>query len=340
MDTDHHPATANFVFTLTFALIMPSLFMSCLEHECRYIDLSANSDATILKKGEAGQWDHRLTGAVSPGALVELGDKFFLYYIGGPGTRSFDQGPKHRALGVATSVDGKNFVKYKGNPVLQYLPNQGQEEGIFSIAAMIDEDGTILLYYGAMRNVGSRPDLVNCYIRLATSTDGYHFTDNGIVLSHSDKRVWGYGDELSPLGAFKQNDKYFLYYLVPNGSGIKWGLAIAELENRRELVKTEPVINDGQWVIGGTVVNSFDNDKMMILLSRSHEWQTGYLEMYSISRNRPTLLRKICETNAFTHLTAACERDGDDCLMVYTRFRDPTGDIKLHRFSKKAVAPF
>lgn len=75
---------------------------------------------------------------------------YFLYYIGADGNRSADGRPRHRALGVAISKDGIHFTKYPCNPIITHLPHSNEEEGVFSAAAMLDESGNVVLYYGAM----------------------------------------------------------------------------------------------------------------------------------------------------------------------------------------------
>ena len=67
----------------------------------------------VIESGSKGSWDIRLGGMISPSTVVKKNGTFFLYYIGADGDRSTDKGPRHRALGVATSTDGINFTKYK-----------------------------------------------------------------------------------------------------------------------------------------------------------------------------------------------------------------------------------
>lgn len=311
------------------------LFFSaaCQEH----FAIVDSEDKRILNKGNAGDWDHILRGAISPGALIKTEHGYLLYYIGADGNRSFDEGPRHRAVGVAQSPDLLQFTKDDRNPVLQFLPNQ-EEEGIFSLATMVDEDGTILLYYGAMTTLEDRRDEVNCDVRLAVSRDGRSFHDRGIVLAHDDKRVWGYGDELTPLGVIKQGDDYFLYYLVPNGKGVKWGFAIATLQHRVDLIETRPIINSGDWVIGGSVVPLYDgSDHIAFVLSRSSDWKNGHLEIYNAPKKSPHDLEKVCELDEFLHLTAFCEPLSDNCAMVYRHYLDPTGTFKINYFDKNLL---
>ncbi len=104
----------------------------------------------VLEPGATGSWDVLLNGAISPAAVVKKDGTYFLYYIGADGFRSTDGDARHRALGVATSTDGIHFTKYTGNPILTYLPNANEEEGIFSAGATLDLADNVMLYYGAM----------------------------------------------------------------------------------------------------------------------------------------------------------------------------------------------
>jgi len=135
----------------------------------------------VVSEGSKGSWDVRLGGAISPSSVVKKDGVYYLYYIGADGNRSADGGPRHRALGVATSTDGINFTKYSGNPVITHLPHNNQEEGIFSAGATLDGNGDIVVYYGALWASNSTTENVDIYIGLAVSSDGLNFTDKGYV---------------------------------------------------------------------------------------------------------------------------------------------------------------
>jgi hypothetical protein len=149
--------------------------------------------------------------------VVKKDGVYFLYYIGADGDRSTDGGPRHRALGVATSKDGIRFEKHSGNPIIKFLPNNNEEEGVFSAAATLDATGNILLYYGAMDAGSQYSTWVTSDVRLAVSRDGFQFTDMGIALSYRDKSVWGYGDELFPVGSFQSDGIWHVYYIAKSG---------------------------------------------------------------------------------------------------------------------------
>lgn len=185
---------------------------------------------TILTEGSG--WDKRFYGALSPCTVIKKNGTYFLYYIGAEGDRSSDGGPRRRALGVATSNDGINFTK-RGR-VLTYLPHNNEEEGIFSAGAFLDDNGEIVMYYSALDAGSATSTLVDSDVRLAVSSDGLNFTDKGDVLSHANSKVWGYGDELFPVGTFREGNRWYLYYIA-KGHGAYWDLGLAQGSSRTNI---------------------------------------------------------------------------------------------------------
>ena len=209
----------------------------------------------------------RLSGAISPGAVVKKDNTYLLYYIGADGDRSTDGGPRRRALGVATSTDGVHFKKYSGNPIIKYLPHNNQEEGIFSVAATLDAQGKVVLYYGALIAPNSTSESVNIDIRTATSTDGFHFSDGGEVVSHSDSSVWGYGDELFPVGVFERNGVWYVYY-VAKGKQANWDLGLAWGPKSNQLTNTKAVLTSGSEVRGSSNPIPLNADQVALFVAR------------------------------------------------------------------------
>lgn len=188
---------------------------------------------TIFPAGAEGAWDHYLWGGFANG-LVKKDGVYYLYY---QGANSYDETAgtvTWRAIGVATSTDGIRFTKYAQNPVLTRFPNENLEEGAVSSAVFLSEQGEITMYYGA--NTWIMADQVSADARLAVSRDGYTFVDLGVVIDHSDKAVWGSGDEIFPVIAFQDSGRWFTYY-IPNGTaqrgqlGVAWGGGQADLAN-------------------------------------------------------------------------------------------------------------
>jgi len=248
---------------------------------------SWTENGIVLTGGSNGSWDVNISGAISPSAIVKKDGTYYLYYVGADGIRSTDGGPRHRAMGVATSTDGINFTKYSGNPILTYLPNNNEEEGLFSAGAMLDDNGEILLYYSACEAADSRSEQVSCHGFLATSTDGLNFSDQGIVLNYKDSSVWGSGDELFPVGAFKDNGTYYLYYIA-KGSGVSWGLGVASGTSKTNLSTTKAVTPAGDRVAGGINLTRLSANQIALFLVRWDSRSNWYTEARTVSTADPS----------------------------------------------------
>jgi hypothetical protein len=198
----------------------------------------------VLRAGAPGAWDALLAGGSAPGALIVKDGTYLLYYGGADGSRAVDGGPRHRAIGVATSPDGRSFTKHPGNPVLSHLPNRGEEEGANSVAVTLDADGQIVALYGAATEIDSRN--INADGRLALSSDGLEFHDTGIVvLDHRNESLYGYGDEIFPLAAYRHGDLHVVYYVVGGGPkardlAVAWGPGWDRLDSSALVVDGTP----------------------------------------------------------------------------------------------------
>jgi len=172
---------------------------------------------TVLEPGPDGSVDAWLNESVSPVAVVEKDGTYFMYYIGADGPRRKphgDVGPRHRRLCVATSSDLVNWDKYSGNPVLVFEPyagvpndygyNGNDEEGIFSGAATV-VDGEVVLFFGGMEAHSIHSTQVSIRVYVATSPDGFNFTNRGLAFEYS-------GDEAIPLGCLWTGAKWVVYH--------------------------------------------------------------------------------------------------------------------------------
>ena len=316
------------IFLYTYLLSVVLLAAGCSEHANGPIpetkisipkDSDWTDEGTILEKGSPGSWELRLEGAISPGAMVKKNGTYFLYYIGADGDRSSDKGPRHRALGVATSMDGIHFVKHTGNPIIKFLPHHNEEEGIFSVAAMIDADGTVLLFYGAMDAGNPTSTSVDSDVRLAVSNDGIQFGDVGDVLSHSNKSVWGYGDELFPVGAFRFENTYYVYYIA-KGKGTYWDLGLAWGSDKTRLTNSRAVIKSGDWIAGGGDAVILDDNVIALFLFRvtSPDWKNRYLDIRKASFRSPSELSARVETySGLAHTLVYFDRDNTKWFMYF-----------------------
>jgi hypothetical protein len=260
---------------------------------------------TILAGGELGDWDFQLFGAFSASA-VEKNGTTYLYYNGTCCYRIIDDSVTWRSIGVATSPDGINFTKHVGNPIITWFPNNSGEEGSVSTAAVLDTNGEIVLYYGA--NTEESPTTVNADGRLAVSSNGLDFTDQGIVLDHDDSSVWGSGDELFPIAAIRDDGQWIVYYL-PNGTpqssklGVAWGMSRGSLD-------TTDAARDGgntipAWGTGGTA--KIDTGTWALFINDVRA-QPPRIEVRTLSPAAPGQLSAPVETYQFPDVRMATVR--------------------------------
>jgi hypothetical protein len=149
------------------------------------------------------------------------------YYQGALDYSDYQESVSYRSIGLAvTSNDEIKFSKVAENPVLAWTPNNGEEEGVASVAAATHPSGNIYAFYGA--NTQSGEKTVSADARWASSHDGRKFIDRGIAIDHRDRNVFGHGDELFPVAAIHHSNNWFVYY-IPNGTmqtgrlGVAWG---------------------------------------------------------------------------------------------------------------------
>ncbi len=246
----------------------------------------------VIKTGEFGSWDTRFYGQVSPSTVVKKNGVFYLYYVGANGNRLTDGGPKDRALGVATSRDGIHFAKHSSNPVITHQPAGNVEEGIFSAAGMIGKDGHLLLYYGAIWAESASTEEVHCHVALARSRDAKSFKDYGYVLSWNDPSVWGYGDEIFPLGAYYADGKYNVYYAAKGTVGA-WKLGVATGSAEDKFTNTRAALTKGQ-IIGGCDPVFISDHKIALFIVC--DFDRNYIEVRTADVNSPDQLSDPVQT--------------------------------------------
>lgn len=198
-------------------------------------------EGTVLRP-YPGAWDARFDHG-SAGALVEKDGTFYLYYIGASGDRASDGGPAHRKVGVATASSPSGpWTRYPANPLLEHSPNGDAEEGFWRVAAMVDDDGTILLYATVLAGSGGS---VKGDIKLFTSTNGISFADGVIVLPHNDEQVFGSGDELGVLGIYKDDHGTYHLYYTAKAEDTFWTLGHASGPGRAQFTSTAEAYDPG-----------------------------------------------------------------------------------------------
>jgi hypothetical protein len=286
------------------------------------IPLPAQTDwvecGPIFSAGAEGEWDTYLWGGFAA-TVVKKDGLFYLYYQGANGYDDDEGTVTYRAIGVATSADGVNFTKYAGNPVLTWFPNDHLEEGAVSAGAFLQPDGEIALYYGANNWIGG--SLVNADGRLATSPNGFHFTDQGVILDHDDSAIWGSGDELFPIIGFQDNGRYVTYY-IPNGVlqrgklGAAWGDQPDQLINSAAAQAGLSPIS----VWGPGSVAKVGNNTYALFLNNVYASSGPTIDVRTTTSNNPASLSAPVQSYQFDNVWEAIvylDEDTDTWFMYY-----------------------
>lgn len=329
----------NFIYSITryniLLLKATLLLIITYSNNVTATEIPASSDWTdvgiILEQGPPGTWDTNFKGMISPSTVIKKNGTYFLYYIGADGFRA-DGGPSNRKLGVATSKDGINFTKYSGNPVLEATNQTNSDAGIFSAGAMLDDNGDILLYYSDCDGI------VNCDVRLAISSDGINFTDGGVAL-HWNSDIWGGGDELIPLGAYKYSGNYYVYYIAQSASTL-WDLGVAWGSQRTNLTNSKAVLTEGSYVIGGANPMWLSPDQIALFILR--DFSTRTVEVRTTTPDAPELLSSPVTTYNFSDLTHMCIFHDNDTNTTFMYYLNGTFDAiraKVTNTNSGSISP-
>ncbi|MCC7408374.1 MAG: Ig-like domain-containing protein, partial [Phycisphaeraceae bacterium] len=202
----------------------------------------------VFSAGPLGEaWDG-LMEDYTPCSILKKGDTYYLYYVGSDNyiSQLDNIGPGNRFVGVATSTDGVNWTKYASNPVLTWSVAGNPEEGVPAAGFFFDTNGDFLTYYSASHAATATTPQVWSDIRVARSTEGYNFTDEGLIAAYNNPAIWGYGDELHPVQGYTNGSEYYAFY-IPNGTlqtsrlGALWGSTADNLSNDGPVINSEPV---------------------------------------------------------------------------------------------------
>ena len=197
----------------------------------------------------------------TPSTVVKLNGTFYMYYCCTNGARG-DDGPAYRALCVATSDDGITYTKYGSNPVMtytggEYIGNE-EEEGIWSSSAVVN-GSTIYLYYGALHAIGSSS--VDVYVKLATSSDGYTFVDQGLTLdppyNNGENTVFGVINETATAGALTGD--WHVWFGKPHIAAMATGTTATNIADAGSISGE----SSDDW--NGSCVTKLDSDTAIII---------------------------------------------------------------------------
>jgi hypothetical protein len=278
----------------------------------------------ILEAGTEGEWDTYLWGGFAFSVIKKDGI-YYLYYQGSSDYRTeYDETVLWRSIGIATSSDGIHFTKYEDNPALTWFPNQYGEEGAVSSGVTLGERKETFIFYGA--NTQESPTTVNADVRVASSSDGFHFTDLGKVLDRKDRSVWGGGDELFSVTAIYELGKWFVYY-IPNGTSESGLLGVAYGNQYDSLNRSAAVTSDGKpisvWGTAGHI--RLDSDIYALILNNVREKRT---EVRLVSLQTPNVVSAPVAIYKFDDVQQAVlllDEESTTWLMYYRTYENSYG---------------
>ncbi|MFQ5650838.1 MAG: T9SS type A sorting domain-containing protein [bacterium] len=168
----------------------------------------------VLTVGSAGEWDAHF---VTPNTIIATDTGFVMYYSGGTGF-PFPPTNDHARVGMATSADGINWVKYddpattdppfaESDPVLQLGAPGSYDSGLAWECDVLPTENGWEMFYTSDPDDFSGERL--CY---ATSSDGIHWTKDANNPFLSPTQPWATLDLVAP-SVIKIDGTYFMYYL-------------------------------------------------------------------------------------------------------------------------------
>ncbi|MFH0866329.1 MAG: T9SS type A sorting domain-containing protein [Bacteroidota bacterium] len=167
-----------------------------------------------------------LWAAYGQPACIIQNDTFKMWYGVASGVNSGDTIPRGRTH-YAWSVDGINWNKYSGNPVLDVgSAGQWDDEWLDTPEILWDGNEFKLYYYGDSVYMSGA---VNASIGLATSQDGINWTKQGIVLQKGNAGDWDGNFIESPAAYYDPSSGvYAMWYSAQDTAGwIRIGLAVS-----------------------------------------------------------------------------------------------------------------
>jgi beta-xylosidase len=223
--------------------------------------LEWTDDGMVLDVGPPGAWDDRI--ASYPGIWKD-GDTWYLVYEGAAENIGFSPGE----IGLATSKDGKSFVKHPNNPVLRRDARAESFERVnIGTPSLYREDGTwYLFYHGYDGNV--------CQIAVASGGDLTKLkksSANPIIPVTAGDAAWDTGTTGKRSSIVKDGEYYYLAFegsTLPPFPTARWSSGLArtkKLTDRWTKLPSNPMLlptggsfghdgpellkHDGQWFL-------------------------------------------------------------------------------------------
>ena len=209
-------------------------------------DFTLYGTGAVLPKGQPGEWDSGFV--MSPKVLYHDG-LFHMFYIGGRNLA------ETKAVGYAVSVDGLDWVKHRGNPVLELDPVLAAY-GVYAAVPWVDHDQWMLFISPVDRPGLGAGDTI--LLATATAPTGPWHVDPDPVLHQGNDSEWS-ARSLEPTSVVATPDGLVIY-----------------------LTGT----NTGRYTIGHVVLSG---DKLtptpVLTLAPEAHWDNGFVTGVSVLHN-------------------------------------------------------
>lgn len=328
--TSQAPGTASIIAEAQGVADTATLVVDTSSSNLRSVVVPSQGDWTdhgSVLSGNLGGWDAVL---VYPAAVLKRSGTLYVYYVAGDGTRS-DGGAANRKLGLATADPASPGVltKHPSNPLVEHAVGvTGCEEcGVFSAGSVLEDDGTVRIYFGGMEET-SLGNVDGDIVHTAAS-DGVSFGEQTDVLRASDPATYG-DDENLPHGAIEIAGSYHVYYAATGSGIIDWTMAVTRSSSADSSFDSGAVVSGPR---AGSYRGSGDpilmNDST-ILLPFKADTGVATIEWRSGPTADPTDLSTLEASYTLTNVSTPVvylDRDTDTWLLYYRR--DSQGTIGL-----------
>ncbi|MBP9056353.1 MAG: DUF2341 domain-containing protein, partial [Saprospiraceae bacterium] len=170
----------------------------------------------LIAPGPTGSWD--ALGATFASVIYDdRVDEYRMYYHGYNST--------YHQIGLATSPDGINWIKYSGNPIVPHGPS-GSWDGTQTRVPMVWKEGITdyrMIYTGAGTTSGQ--------VGYATSTDGINWTKYNANPVFNDP-TWAH-NQTENWGVMKVGNEYLMWYST-------WGTRQSGIAVSTDLINWTP----------------------------------------------------------------------------------------------------
>lgn len=216
-------------------------------------EFSAYKDNPILSPGEPGSWDELF---VWTPRVIYYADTFYMFYHGGNINGKM-------AIGIAVSVNGHDFKKYEGNPILSPSGN-GFDSFTVGPGIVIQSDSLWIMYYNSQDMIAFAPGK-HAGRATASSPEGPWKRSEQAVISSGNAGEWDAGFIIPSTVLLLDDGTFLMFYsggkelsqfddfyvgLATSSDGVSWKKYNDPKTGEHPYRESDPVLvtgDEGDW---------------------------------------------------------------------------------------------